>query len=932
MIQRIFTRSFLSIVLASVLASGIYAQTPNGTPRTYKKQTFTKTKANPESEKVDFEKAYKITNASERISALQAFMENYPESSEKTRASELLVSSRAEAADEKLRSGETAIGVELFKRAIADAPKPISDKLFNEIILQIPTNLFFRGQTAAALEAAVTIEEKAEGNAKQLLGLATFYLGTENALEAKRIAEKAIVLEPNLPAAHQTLGLANRLNFQMDAAASSYAKALELDPNSIVSKRSLAEMYRSLEKPNEAITLYREILVKDANDASAETGLILALFDADKKAEAETEMAKALEVNPGNLPLLVGVSYWYAARGQGAKSIELAEKAVAVEPRYTWARIALARGLLRENRPLEAERALLTARQYGNFPTLDYEIAAARMSAGFYREAAEELKKSFVVRDNVIETKLGGRVSAQGKSFIELLGPERRASIFQPLAADDAESAQKLKSLLEFSLNLDSSEARGTVIEPADEFIKGEDKMKLHRQIFVAGRLLERKIALPKILEITKSAVGAVDSSLEVATPAAAVLADELYESRTLAMTKGELVIVPEVSKQTLSSILRGRIEEITGWTLFQQDKPAEAVVRLKRAVSVLPEKSAWWRSSLWKLGTALESDGKSKEALASYVKSYTNGEQSLAKRIVIESIYQKVNGNLEGLDAQIGVNAVAAVNIASPVQADPPGTVAQTGRKQNSQTIPAAVPAATVRTPKLAPTTAPRFDPPAAVQSFPAPEVATQKEAIALPKTENTSIPDAEPQLKTKTKIEDKQTATIASAENSAKKPAETVKPLFEPIVITVPSAETEKPVTKAEQKEEESGKINENDSLPASPIRQRVISENNAETSAPPKTISQCQLKISQDIVSIRNNGGSLGILINLDGEGDLDGLKAASSSPNDVEAKLETEIVTSSQQAFFTIKSISVNKGEYKITFESGCGAKEILVTVR
>ncbi len=459
MIQRIFTRSFLSIVLASVLASGIYAQTPNGTPRTYKKQTFTKTKANPESEKVDFEKAYKITNASERISALQAFMENYPESSEKTRASELLVSSRAEAADEKLRSGETAIGVELFKRAIADAPKPISDKLFNEIILQIPTNLFFRGQTAAALEAAVTIEEKAEGNAKQLLGLATFYLGTENALEAKRIAEKAIVLEPNLPAAHQTLGLANRLNFQMDAAASSYAKALELDPNSIVSKRSLAEMYRSLEKPNEAITLYREILVKDANDASAETGLILALFDADKKAEAETEMAKALEVNPGNLPLLVGVSYWYAARGQGAKSIELAEKAVAVEPRYTWARIALARGLLRENRPLEAERALLTARQYGNFPTLDYEIAAARMSAGFYREAAEELKKSFVVRDNVIETKLGGRVSAQGKSFIELLGPERRASIFQPLAADDAESAQKLKLLLEFSLNLDSPEA-----------------------------------------------------------------------------------------------------------------------------------------------------------------------------------------------------------------------------------------------------------------------------------------------------------------------------------------------------------------------------------------------------------------------------------------------------------------------------------------
>ncbi|MEJ7863302.1 MAG: hypothetical protein WKF90_16855, partial [Pyrinomonadaceae bacterium] len=937
MIKRIFTYSFLLIILAGE----IFAQTPNATPKTYKKQTFTKAKINPESEKADFEKALKTSDASQRTKALQTFIENFPDSSEKIRASELLVSARAEAADGKLRLGETANGVELFKRAVTDAPKPISDKLFTEIILQIPTNLFFRGQTAAALEVARTIEEKAEGNAKQLLGLATYYLGTENASEATRIADKAIALEPTLPAAYQTLGLASRLNFQMEAAANAYAKALELDPNSTVSKRSLAEMLRSLEKPNEAIALYREILAKDAGDASAQTGLILALFDADKKAEAETEMAKSLENNANNLPLLVGASYWYAARGQGARAIELAEKAVAVEPRYTWAQIALGRGLLQEKRPLEAERALLSARQYGNFPTLDYEIAAARMSAGFYREAADELKKSFIFKDGVIETKLGGRVFSKGKGFIELLGPERRASIFQPLAADSADNAQKLKSLLEFFQNLDSPESNSAAItKSADEFMRGEDKMKLHRQIFVANQLLEKKIGLPKVLEITKSAVGAVDSSLEVTAPAAAVLADELYESRKIAMTRGELVIVPEISKQTLSSILRGRIEEISGWALFQEDKPAEAVVRLKRAVSVLPEKSVWWRSSLWKLGTALETDGKSKDALASYLKSYTNGDQSAAKRIVIESLYQKVNGNLEGLDAQIGANSAVA-NTVLPTQTDSTKTVAQTSFKQNSNIEPTLAPEVKTSEVKVAealPTPAPESSPQINTETAPPPKVLAQQETILITKIESTLTLNTKTKLKSEPKIKEKLTETAAVPETVIKSTepetnsANAKKPFFEPIIIIVPKTEQVNSLTETETRKEESNKKSEDQSSNVSKTRQRITADANTEINASTEQSPRCSIKVSQENVSLVNNGGSLEVLITFDGKGNFDELKAVSSSQNDVEVTLGTEISDSSSQAFFVIKSISANKGKYKVTFESGCGAKEILVTVR
>lgn len=836
------------VVSASLTAT---AQKPKTTP--VKKTNLT---ANASAdEKTEFEKAVASTDATARIAALQKFVKNFPKSPEKIRALESIVSARAEIADEKLRLSDTASGVEFFRLAVREAPKPMSDKLFGKIILQIPTNLFFRGQQAVALETAKVIEEKVEGNAKQLLGLATFYLGTENASEAKRVAEKAIALAPDSVAAYQTLGIANRLNFQLEDAANAYAKALELDQNSVVSKRSLAEMKRAAGKTDEAAALYRELLARDAADIAAQSGLVLSLFGADKRSEAETEMQKSFAQNPKNLVLLVGAAYWYAAHNEGAKAIELAEKAIAVEPRYTWAHIALARGLMLQRRPLEAERALLVARQHGNFPTLDYEIAAARLQAGFMREAAEALKKTFAVKNGSVETKLGGRVFKEAKSFVDLLALERRASIFEPTAADNQEDAEKLKSLLDFSQKLDASETNETNIsEAADEFIKGDDAMKLHRQLFVAVRLLEKNTMLPKVLELAKSAVSRVDSSLEVANPAAAVLAEELYESRTLAMTKNQLVIVPEVSRQTLSSILRGRIEDITGWALFQENKPIEATVRLKRAVSVLPEKSIWWRGSMWHLGAALVAEGKPKEALDAYIKSYAGGTaQDAAKRIVIESLYQKVYGSIEGLDQKIGAKT-ASTNIDSNPTSEGIKTTAQKAEKEN---LPDRNPAPTA-TPEVSP-------------------------------NQNT---EAAPEIK------------AAETKSTVKNPVSeinTAKPLFEPIIITVPKTETKSP---------ESG------------------TKSTAETA---KT-APCSLTVSQENISISSDGGSLGLLVNLEESESLEGITAASSSPKDVEIILQTDANDVSNRAFFVVKSISQTKGDFSIVFELPCGKKEVFVKVR
>ena len=545
-------------------------------------------------EKAELETAIGEPNAPARIAALQKFIEKFPASKEIVRAQELIVSARAQLGEDSLKAGDTVNGVEFFKAAVKEAPQPMSEKLFADVILQFPTNLFLRGQRDAAFEIAQMIEEKAGSDPKQLLGLATFYIGVENTANARRLAQKAIELAPQMPSAYQTLAIANRLGFRLDEAVAAYTKALELDPSSTVSKRSLAEMKRANGKTDEAIVLYREILEKDQTDANAKTGLVLALFESGKQAEAETEMQKMLEANANNLPLLVGAAYFYAAHNDGAKAVELAQKALTIEPRYTWANIALARGFLALKRPLDAERVLLAARNYGNFPTIDYEIASARLQAGFYREAAEELKKNFDVKNGFLETYLGNRVGVEAEDFLKLLSLERRAAIFSFESADTPENAERLKSLLEFSKELNSENASENLLsETAEKFISGDDKMKIHRQLFVAGRLLNTKKNLPKVIELTQAAVRGVDTALDVPNPSAAVMADELYETRMYASSRGEVLIVPDVPRQTLSAILRGRIEELSGWTLYQQDRTPEAIVKLKRAVSVLPEKSS---------------------------------------------------------------------------------------------------------------------------------------------------------------------------------------------------------------------------------------------------------------------------------------------------------------------------------------------------
>src|SRR6185312_2810172 len=131
-------------------------------------------------------------------------------------------------------------------------------------------------------------------------------------------------------------------------------------------------------------------------------------------------------------------------------------------------------------------------------------------------------------------------------------------------------------------------------------------------------------------------------------------------------------------------------IEDTSGWALLSQDKADEAVGPLKRAISILPEGTPAARAALWHLGVALERQDKKAEALSYYIKSYNSGDPDPVRRSVLEQLYRKVNGSLEGLDQRIGPAAGGTVEGQPPAVNNPTEKTAEEATTSPAVTSPA--------------------------------------------------------------------------------------------------------------------------------------------------------------------------------------------------------------------------------------------------
>ena len=613
-----------------------------------------------------------------REAKLKEFLETHPNSKSRPRAIELLISTYAGLGDQKLKNGDSVGGVYFLLRAVDEADMNISDELFSGVIAQIPTNLYMRGEKEAAFKAAQNVEAKFGTSAKRLVAIAGFYMGIERAAETIRLAEMAVKLAPDLAEAHRMLAVGLHISLRLDEAIAEYKRALELDPTSKASRASLADLSRATGQTEEALALYNEQLAADPKDRIARAGKVISLLELGRTDEANTALESALADEPRNLTLLAGTAYWFAAHNNHEKALELARKAVEVERRYTWAQIALARSLLAQQRPLDAERAMRFARQYGKFPTLSYELANVLASMGLYEEAVEVLRESFTIKDGQIQTLLAGHVQASDAGFLELLAPERKAGIYQPTSPDTAANAKLLKALLAFNAAITLSTEgekidESTAVAAAKEFASGDDSMRAFRQVYAASRLLRNRVGLDAVLELVAEARKASDEALKAPVLTLAVQADEFRDLRARSITAGVVPDVADAPQSVMANILKGRLEDLHGWALFNQEKHAEAITHLKQATEILPAETPAWRTALWHLGVAQEQSGEKEQALESYLKSYRGGPAESIRLLEIQRLYRSINGSLDGLEDRISGTGAGAANSSTMAPATNP-------------------------------------------------------------------------------------------------------------------------------------------------------------------------------------------------------------------------------------------------------------------
>ncbi|HEY6243985.1 MAG TPA: tetratricopeptide repeat protein [Pyrinomonadaceae bacterium] len=691
-----------------------------------------------------------------RAEKLKSFLDTHPDSKARPRAVELLISTHAGLGDQFLKADDVANGVQQLMLAIDEADAGISEKLYSGVIGQIPANLFLRGQSDAAFEAATKIEKKFGTDPKRLIGLAGFYVTIERGDEAIRIAEEAVKLTPDSAEAHRVLAVSHHINLQLDEAAAEYKKTVDLDPTSKASLNTLADLTRANGKFEQALALYDQLLKLDPKDGAATAGRVICLFELGRTDEATTALDAALADEPKNLALLSGTAYWFASHENYQKAFDLAQQAIRIEPRYTWAQIALVRSLLGLNRNIGAERAMRYARQFGKFPTLNYELANVVASMGFFDEAVEILRESFSFKDGQVETLLAGRIPARDKDLMTLLGPERRASLYQPTAADSAANSKMLTTLLAFDTAL--SQKDGEKIDEtgassaAREFASGEDGMKSYRQLYAASRLVKSGVALTTALELVDASKQGLEVALHAPVATTAAQADEFRGLRAQAIAAGTIPDIAEAPRSALSNIMRGRMEDLTGWILFNQDKYPEAIEHLKQASTVLPNGTPAWRNTLWHLGVVLEQTGRNDEALESYIQSYNAGERDAVRRSVIERLYRKVKGSADGLEDRVGPAISSSKNQAtentSATVTSPGGGVSET-TNSSASLAPAekASTTATTEAPKpepAIPTASPETTPASTPEPTPAPSSESSPTPTPSPETSSTTTTDA--------------------------------------------------------------------------------------------------------------------------------------------------------------------------------------------
>jgi tetratricopeptide (TPR) repeat protein len=591
-----------------------------------------------------------IEDPAVRTAALQKFLATGAGSEQARLAREAIVIKWAQLAESALAQSDIERGAENFRRAIARLPERVTDRFFEEAVIRIPFALSARGYRNEAVELAREIEKRFARDTPKLAALGEFYMTIEATGEAIRALESASKLAGGDAKLDRLLGAAYRMGLRLDDAIAKYRLATSLDAGDKRSWYDLANLYRARGDYAGAVELYRKQLEIVPNHSSSYKGLALAYLAQGDEERMKESLNQARDLlgsddGAGDVYLQTQLAFHYLARNRLKEARQAATAALLVEPRYSWARIAAAEVDLADGKYFDAERNLIAARSYANFPTLYFTLGKLYLIAEDFDGALEQFSKAFdYSSQGRFTARLGGVFDAQADNLKELLAREHQAAIFLAKAPTKDETFKIAEGLVRFDVGLRavktmmSSSSKGEpgqikeMERAALDFIEAESSRRSFRMLIVAEKLAQAGVSTDLAVDLAEQALGLAQVATE---------------------PEGALRDYPNYDRNGRLAIFRGRALSAKGWALFKAGKNQEAAAALTESTQAYGS-LAEGRRALRRLATVKETLGELKEALDLYIAGYEappSGSSSDISRLVIESLYRKINGSLEGLD-----------------------------------------------------------------------------------------------------------------------------------------------------------------------------------------------------------------------------------------------------------------------------------------
>lgn len=622
----------------------------------------------------------------DRIQQLTEFQKQHPTSPLITGCKTMLARAYAERGEQALRSAQVAQAQEAFQLAVDSLPTPISTATFRSFLLSMPVLMAGFGNRTEAILFMRQLQERAGTEVELLEQIGLFYLSVENPTDALQVFDRAIELSPTQANFHYDRGVALQMGLRLTDARAAFQKAMELDPKSRTAPAALADLYRASGLLGDAEALYRQQVVTVPDHPSAWGGLTLALMEQRRYGDAAETLGKMLAYTPRDVRFLTQMAYVYAAQGEYASATKLLEKVREINPRYPWSRMVEAYLKRVEGDFADAENLLGEATDTARFPTLYFELGKTLVQANDYERAIEPFEAFLRMSpEGEFEATLGGVLEVRGSNLAALLETERQAAILMNDPLTSEAQFRQIEDFVRFAYlakreaqaNAEKNQTADATPPPASTSTEGDQTPSVRRPRRVVkptagdstttaswelpkpgdtplGRALENFVS-PKDdargLRYLFAARKLVDANAELPQAEALARGAALFAGQATTREDAVADLPAGLSPEGRAQHFKLRAQAILGWILFREGKRDEAITALRTAAEGFPD-GAEKKDASWKLGVVLEATGQLNDALVAYRSGYdSNSTTAAIHRAIIEGVYQKINGSLDGLD-----------------------------------------------------------------------------------------------------------------------------------------------------------------------------------------------------------------------------------------------------------------------------------------